>query len=311
MDLKDFDSWNIYEGSSEGSGRSEKIWLSSLTDEIGVFKYPKANTNPVGEIELTSEHISESIASELANVLGIPCAKVDVGYRDGRIGSMSYQINKPGIELIEGIHFINRLYPDYDPDTKFSKEAQQYYSIQMVVDAFGVLRNPFIKQFFEMLVFDAFIGNKDRHQNNWAILVINFDNIDPQKIAARYCPLYDNGSSLCSYVQILQAKEYLNNDKNRFAALIDSKSKSRIRIDPAIKKEPSHSEVLTYLFSNHVKDVDQIVERIAKLINEDIVETIIERYPDEILTKAKKVLIKRFLLAKRELILRIFRKEGG
>ena len=39
----DFSMWNVYDGASEGSGRSEKIWLKSDNGEIGLFKFPKIN----------------------------------------------------------------------------------------------------------------------------------------------------------------------------------------------------------------------------------------------------------------------------
>ena len=41
IEVIDFSSWNEYEGTAEGSGRSEKIWLKSLDGRIGLFKFPK------------------------------------------------------------------------------------------------------------------------------------------------------------------------------------------------------------------------------------------------------------------------------
>ncbi len=37
----DYSTWNLYDGFSEGSGRSEKNWLQSEEGTIGLFKYPK------------------------------------------------------------------------------------------------------------------------------------------------------------------------------------------------------------------------------------------------------------------------------
>lgn len=38
--LLDYSHWDIYDGFSEGSGRSEKVWLiNKETKEIGLFKY--------------------------------------------------------------------------------------------------------------------------------------------------------------------------------------------------------------------------------------------------------------------------------
>lgn len=70
--MTDFNSWKEYEGASEGSGRSEKIWLvDSASNMIGLFKYPKSL--------LTTEYFSEKLASELGRKIGIDCAKVDIG----------------------------------------------------------------------------------------------------------------------------------------------------------------------------------------------------------------------------------------
>lgn len=92
--IKDFNSWDEYEGLSEGSGRSEKIWLkNSKTGEIGLFKFRKT--------EYTTEHLSEKIAMELARLIDIKCMRVDIGEYKERVGSLSYRINKEDENLIE------------------------------------------------------------------------------------------------------------------------------------------------------------------------------------------------------------------
>ena len=90
--IRNYDDWEIYEGMSEGSGASEKIWLYlPETGDIGLFKFPKTYSN--SDI-ITTEHISEKIASEICKLLQIKCAKVEIGQRESREGSMSYIINK-------------------------------------------------------------------------------------------------------------------------------------------------------------------------------------------------------------------------
>ena len=84
--MKDFSFWEEYEGASEGSGRSEKIWLQNPdTDQTGLFKFKK----DAG----TTDHVSECIAYEIAQVLGtVPCAKFELGMYHGREGSMVYDV---------------------------------------------------------------------------------------------------------------------------------------------------------------------------------------------------------------------------
>ena len=91
--MKDFSYWEVYNGFSEGSGRSEKIWLYNPDTQIsGLFKFKKDIT--------TTDHISECIAYNLANYLKIPCARFELGTYNGREGSFSYNIITSDIEAL-------------------------------------------------------------------------------------------------------------------------------------------------------------------------------------------------------------------
>lgn len=83
--MKDFSFWEKAEDIAEGSGRSEKIWLTNPdTGQTGLFKFKKDKT--------TTDHFSECIASDIASLIGLPCAKIEVGTYNNREGSMSYNI---------------------------------------------------------------------------------------------------------------------------------------------------------------------------------------------------------------------------
>lgn len=292
--IKDFSSWEEYEGASEGSGRSEKIWLvNPINGDIGLFKFNKS--------EFTTEHLSEKIASELAQKIGLGCSIVDLGIYNSKIGSLNYKINKEDEILVEGIQLITRYYPDYDPDSLYDKVNDEYYSLEMILKS--LQEYSFQKEFLKIPIFDFLIGNTDRHQNNWAII---------QAISnSRLSPIYDNGSSLCSYVDELQIDNYLGNDKVRFRSLVNSKSTSRIRLDKKTKKEPRQLEVLEYLRDNYYEDVLAFIKEIIYNINESIVNSLLEEYTEEIVSKKRKLLIKKFLLEKVKLISELFnlRKE--
>ena len=91
------------------------------------------------------------------------------------------------------------------------------------------------KIWIEMMLFDYLIGNADRHQSNWALLL----KLSVQKkitIQLSQCPLYDNGSSLCCYVTDPQISKYEAKDGRAFESLVDTKSKSLIRIDGTQKR---------------------------------------------------------------------------
>lgn len=82
-DIICFDNWDTYSGLSEGSGRSVKKWLFNRESvKIDSSKFNKSND--------TTEHVSENLASDLANILKIPCVQTDLGIYNSKYGSMNY-----------------------------------------------------------------------------------------------------------------------------------------------------------------------------------------------------------------------------
>ncbi len=282
--IKNFDNWEEFEGASEGSGRSEKIWLiNNDTKEIGLFKFTKS--------ELTTEHFSEKFAAEIAQVIGVECARVDLGIYHSRIGSFSYRINSDTESLIEGIQLISRHYPAFDPISLYDLAGKEYYSLEMIQKSLEGF--DFQNEFNKILVFDYLIGNTDRHQSNWAIL--------QKDKSFKLCPLYDNGSSLCCYVEESKIDDYIGKDIQRFNALVNTKSTSRIRIDKYKKKEPTHLEVLNFLREKKYENVEQMIKQIKYNINECFLNELLQKY-DNIISEKKKNLVNKFLLGKIDLL---------
>ncbi len=288
--MKDFSFWKEYEGASEGSGRSEKIWLQNPdTDQIGLFKFKK-------DIN-TTDHVSECIAYEIAQLLSLPCAKFELGTYHGREGSMSYNIIKNSDQvLIEGIYFISLIYPQYNPEQFIDIETNHRYSIEMVRKA--IERFVPIDNFLKMLMFDYLIGNSDRHQNNWAILLEN----DKKE----WCPLYDNSSSLCAYISDEKITDYFGKDKNRWNSLVNTKSKSLLRCQESDDKRPTHLDVIKYLKENYFKETYDFAKKIVTLVTEEKVYAILNLYSDEELSSNKKKLISKYLLSKKQLLKSVY-----
>lgn len=100
-----------------------------------MFKFKK-------DIE-TTDHVSECIAYDLANLIGLSCAKFETGSYKGREGSMSYNIvDCEGIMLIEGIYCISLRYPGFDEALLTDTETGKKYSLDMikeVLEPWGLL----------------------------------------------------------------------------------------------------------------------------------------------------------------------------
>lgn len=277
--MKDFSFWNEYEGAAEGSGRSEKVWLINPdTQQIGLFKYKKDM--------LTTDHISESISYKMADLLGIPCAKFEIGMYKGQEGSMSYNIiEHESMSLIEGIYFINVAYPAYDAEKFMDMKSGSRYSLEMIRHALEPYH--LFNDFLSIPLFDYLIGNTDRHQSNWALILEN----------GKYhlSPLYDNSSSLCAYISESRWDEYLGNDKLLWKSLIDTKSKSLIRILCNEPKKCTHLDMMKYLRTYYYDNTWILAEKMINRITEKQIRVILDEYEEDSLPYKKRDIITKFL----------------
>lgn len=180
------------------------------------------------------------------------------------------------------------MYPKYNPELFIDTMTSHRYSIEMIKKA--IERFVPIDDLLKMLMFDYLIGNSDRHQNNWAILIENGK--------MQWSPLYDNSSSLCAYISEKNIPNYMGKDKNRWNSLIDTKSKSLIRCREIDEKRPTHLEVLKYLKENYFDDTYVFAKNIVSLLTEENIYRILDLYSEDGLSEKKKMLILKFLLDK-------------
>lgn len=297
VEIFDFSQWEKPEGVSEGSGASEKIWLRSPDGtRTGLFKFPKTRNYP-GRPETTStEHVSEWLAFQLGKILGIRCAEVKLGSYHGRMGSLSVLITddkEEHLELNEGVAFIKELCPQYDAKKMIDRTSGTYYCLNQVLQATEQYLP--IQFWIEVLLFDFLIGNTDRHQSNWALL---------KDEAGQYqqCPLYDNGSSLCSYIEDDQIDRLFSKDTGPMRRLTDTGSRSRIRIDGSIKKEPTHKEVVRYLLDRYPRSAVPTARLFLDRLSQGKIDGLLSELPDDICSKKRKMLISYYLSEKKRIL---------
>lgn len=181
----------------EPLGSKEKLWLRDPTGEEPrvLFKYNRAGTG---------EDWSEKIAAELAQLLGLPRSRVELALLDGQRGAVMFDFTDNGnVALVHGNELLEAVDPQYPTQ-------QRYRALEHTVDAvLRILSLPLVRLpevtrplpdgvtdafgvFVGYLLLDAWIGNTDRHHENWGLLL----NREDGKARLALAPSYDHASSL-------------------------------------------------------------------------------------------------------------------
>ena len=222
---------------------------------------------------------------------------------------MSYSFLSNTTSLVEGVEFILGKYPYYDKDTLIDKYSSMPYSFQMIVESMKPILG--INTISKILLFDALIGNSDRHHSNWGITETKgFLSVEKGVFpvnAMTLSPLYDNGSSLCSYINESDIETILK-DKIRYESIINTKSKSAIgwnNIRPI-----RHFELIKNLRNEYYDETVKFVINIKKNITEQSIDTILSNFDDNIISGQMKKLLKKFIIDRRNRIIEIYNLDG-
>lgn len=163
----DISDWIEQPWLNTGGTRNKKIYLNPQENERYFFK----ESFKKGNRDFKYEFWSEIIASQVGLNLGFTTLDYCVAINRGAIGCLSKSmIQHEKEELYEGVKYLNAIDPTFV--TSNSKPGKKY-TLQLIVKALKTFESKtYIQEFLEILVFDALIGNSDRHQENWAFIKI-------------------------------------------------------------------------------------------------------------------------------------------
>lgn len=203
----------------EQSGSSESTWLlEPSTGERWLHKDTKIPANGVEQ----GEDWSEVVSTQVARLLGLPCASTRLCVRRDRRGSLSRSVIPKGHSLWEGavvlegtpgfFRQVEGAPPAEDPGRPGVRRPG--HSLKNICGALeGVAHPPGFDEldgltgfdvFAGYMVLDALIANSDRHEQNWAKLTPLLTTL-PEALA----PSYDHASSLGYNLQDLERKIHL------------------------------------------------------------------------------------------------------
>ncbi len=202
----DVSGWELLQ--VEQAGTNSVNWLKDPSD--GTSWLHKNVTTPPSTGVKQGEDWAEVVATQVGFALGVPCAKTRLCLRNGERGSLSLSVRPPGYDFNEGRVVLQSAgVPGYVPHMEGRRAVDPArpgvkrpgHSLQNIKTALAEasappgFRGPEGLQAFDIfvgyMVLDALIANRDRHEQNWAVL-------RPQLLGTpdRLAPSYDHGGSL-------------------------------------------------------------------------------------------------------------------
>ena len=165
-----------------------------MENENWILKFPKSTKNfDKIEISYTTMPLSEFIGSQAYNLIGIDVHKTKLGIKDGKLvvackdfineKERLYEFREIKNDYVEGLQ------EELDSVSSSSGNGTDLNEIITIMNRNNTFKEcPKLRdRFWDMFVIDSFIGNNDRNNGNWGIIL----NLLTNKISV--APVYDNG----------------------------------------------------------------------------------------------------------------------
>lgn len=262
----DFSGCPVNRFRAYGGANGNKINIS-YQDHSYMLKFPpRPSRNKM--LSYTNSCISEYVACHIFEMLGFKVQKTLLGnYTDSRGKSKLVvacrDFTEGGKKLIEFAHLKNTCITS--EQSGYGKELS---SILEAIDEQTLYPASELRTFFwDMFIADALLGNFDRHNGNWGLLV------DEQAQSAEIAPIYDCGS--CLYPQL---------DLERMAEVLKSQEEidRRIYVFPASSIEERGVKIPYYDFisSHRYPECSDALKRIGARIDLDAIQDFLEEIPE-------------------------------
>ncbi len=247
----DVKEWQELTWFNSGGTRAKRI-LQSNDGMEWYFKSserkPAINGKP--EKYYKYEFWSEIIAYQLGCFYDLNILRYDVGFYNDQIGCLSRKmVDSEREQLVEIGRFMTIQNPQFVPDNYALRKEYSYQLLKETLQSFHL--NSYTNLFLKTILFDAIIGNTDRHQENWAFICnssldsekirkivvkepeyVKLQSISPKEIDAnsleamyqrvklkaidilKMAPIYDSGSSLGRELSHEKVTNLLKNKAN-------------------------------------------------------------------------------------------------
>ena len=288
LKLIDFNKAGIARGVFYGGDAGAKDAIIH-DGEVWMAKYPKTTRDFVNpQISYTTSPLSEYIGSKIYEALGIPVHETLLGIRNNKVvvacKDFTRKYGSGSLQGINGSKLVKQLVPFHDLKNSFMAGSLESYSgsgsetlLDEVLAAITGLEDlksipGVMERFWDMFIIDAFIGNNDRNNGNWGVL------IDLQSGETTLAPVFDNGNAFFNKRSLAQMEKRLDNQAAmREDAYINSLCAYKYT---GLDNEGQKINPFAFIASRDNEDCNAAALRFVNSINMDLVRGIVENIPE-------------------------------
>ena len=304
LKLVDFNDCKKVRGYYYGGDAGAKYAIL-YNDEVWMVKYPKTTRNMIKpQISYTTSPLSEYIGSKIFETFNIPVHETLLGVRNGKVvvackdflaGSSS--------QLIHFHDFKNSfMSSDFEAYSGTGSETLLSEALDTLRGEDDLKKMPeAIERFWDMFVIDAFIGDNDRHNNNWGFLFEALGNLV-------LAPVYDNGNAFYNKRSLEQMQKRLNNPATLNEDTI-------VSVQPALKytgldNEGHKINPFDFMKNGTNDDCTSAVTRFKAKVDMESINSIIDEIPESydimaVMPQTQKDFYKALLQARLDFILQL------
>ncbi|MDR2166440.1 MAG: HipA domain-containing protein [Clostridiales bacterium] len=251
-------------------------------DAVWMLKYPKTTRdmkNP--QMSYTTSPLSEFIGSKVYETLGIPVHETLLGVRQGKVvvackDFLRYDMTNLMVQNFFLIHFHNlkNSFMASDLDN-FSGTGSETFLDEVLATVKGEATLSSIpgvlERFWDMFVVDAFIGNNDRNNENWGLLLEPFSG---KKLA----PIYDNGNAFFNKRSLAQMEKRLADS----VAMEEDAYKTQLCVYKykGIDNEGIKINPFDYIKNTNDPDCKAALLRFLNAVNLKAIKELIQKIPE-------------------------------
>ena len=249
-------------------GTKRKFWYCTPSqDTRWLFKYPQPNTG---------QHWAEKIAAEIARLIDVPHARVELAIYRGDRGSVTESFVRSRQEMIHGNQLLTDAVAGYNPERTFHQSSHTIENIRTALEY--VCKDPAGKReaktrLAEYLVLDALIGNTDRHHENWGML----RERDGERWRHAVAPSFDHASSLGR--ELRDERRILLLNENRVGTYVE-RGAGAIFWSEEARRGPNPLQLVRYAAMRYADSFRPVLRKIGEL-DRNALRAVVHRVPDD------------------------------